>query len=464
MIGKFVSRILTAVFVILLANHLLPASFGIFNLAFAIAYITAVVIDFGFDEMAVREVSRAKFRTSEVLSTILTSRLLLCVLNFVILIVLYTLLVPYLETAMTLGILLLAGIMLAAEKLTGSFAAIFQAHERMDVQGITDLISKGVYLGFGFTGIRMGLDLKNILLLLLIAYLFHFFLSLGAYMLVIGDGLDKPGFRYLSSSIKTTMPFTVFVLLAVFYGHVIVLLLTLMEGDYATGVYSAGWKIVVFLGVIPYSFGRALYPVFSRKYDEGVEVLNRTYTRSMKYLLITGLPITIALYIITDDVLSLIYRAEFMATVPVFRTMVWMLPFLFMNGSLKIALWASDKTSEASLNLFLSSVTLVLTAVLLIPMYGVTGAAMALVLAEMIHFLLNYHRVSNFLEPLPIAHLWKPFCASVVMGAVLFSPIAEIGLLPLLTISFLVYGAVLYFIKGVDVRDLAILWSTLGKR
>ncbi len=463
MIAKLVSRVLTALFVILLANHLLPASFGIFNLAFAIAYITAVMVDFGFDEMAIREVSRAPKRTSEILSTILASRLLLCLLNFGILMILYHLLISYLDTDMTLGILLLVGVMLSIEKISGSFGAIFQAHERMDIQGITEMINRSIYLGIGFTAISMGLDLTNILRLLLLSYLLNLLISLVAYKLVIGERMIKPKYHSIPNSLKTTIPFTIFVLLAVFYGHVIVLLLTVMEGDYATGVYSAGWKIVVFLGVVPYSFGRALYPVFSRKYKEGVKVLNRTYKRSMKYMLISGLPITMALYIVTEDVLGLIYRAEFMDTVPVFRTMVWILPFLFMNGSLKIALWSSDKTSEASTNLFISSISLVIAAFLLIPNYGVIGAAMALVLAEMIHFLTNYHRVSKYLEPLPLAYLWKPFCASLAMGALLFVPIVDIGLLPILTVSFLVYVGVLYLIKGIDRKDIAILWSALDQ-
>ncbi|MFO8110794.1 MAG: flippase [Thermoplasmata archaeon] len=467
MIAKFASRVLSAVLVILLANHLLPVNFGIFNLAFAIAYITAVIIDFGFDEMTVREVSRAKQSTAEILSTVLLSRGLLLFLNFSLLVAVYLLLISYVNTEMTLGVLLIAGTMLAMEKMTASFSAVFQAHERMDLQGITELIWKGVYLTIGFTAISIGLGLESILLLLLISYALYFVVSLSAYSLVIGEGFQKPRVKNIPKSIKTTFPFTVFVLLAVFYGHIVILLLTLLEGDYATGVYSASWKIVVFLGVVPYAFGRGLYPVFSKMYEEGGNMLERAYDRSMKYMLIAGLPITIALYIIADDVLGLIYREEFTATTPVFRTIVWMLPFLFMNGSLKIVLWASNRTFKASFNLFISSVTLIAAGMLLIPVYGVTGAAGAVVIAEMVHFILNYHVVSSFLEPLPVSHLWKPFSASAVMGVVLLLPkifSTRVFLFYLLISSLLAYAAVLYTVGGVTKKDIYTLTDIFFKR
>ncbi|GEM_PF-4645681 len=462
MLAKFTSRILTAVFVILLANHLLPTSFGIYNLAFSIAYITAVVMDFGFDEMTIREVSRRPDSTGRILSTVLLGRGILLFVNFGILALIYALFVPWVDTEMTLTVLLLAGSMLVMEKITGSFSAVFQAHERMDIQGMIELVSKGIYLGIGFTAIYMGMDLKGILTLLLISYILHFAISLISYTFVLEYRFDKPTDIY--GSVKTTFPFTIFVLLAVFYGHIIILLLTILEGDYATGVYSASWKIVVFLGVVPYSFGRALYPVFSKMYEKGKSKLERTYSRSMKYLLISALPITILLYLITDMVLGLIYHEDFIATAPVFRTMVWILPFLFMNGSLKVVLWASDRTSKASVNLFISSATLVVVGAVMIPNYGVTGAAAAVVLAEMVHFVLNYHIVSDFLRPLPLSYLWKPFLASLIMASVIILP-GMPALLPYtLTLSVLAYFVILYMVGGLDKQDLTIVREIFWER
>lgn len=464
MMAKLLSRVMSAVMVILLANHLLPASFGIYVLAMAMAYLASVSMDFGFDEMAVREVSRRPEQTAGMISTILFSRLLLSILNFSALALAYLLFVPWMETTLSLAVLFIAGVMLSMERLIGTFESIFQAHQRMDVQGMTELLGRGTYLVMGYWGILMGYDLERILLLMLVSYAVHFGISLVAYILTIGAGFVKPDLSRIPPILKKTLPFTYFVLLAVFYGHIIVILLTLMEGDHATGVYSAGWKIIVFMGVVPYSFGRALYPVFSRMYQRGAEELGRAYDRSMKYMLMAGMPVTVLLYLMSEDMLSLIYRAEFADTVPIFRTLVWMVPFLFMNGSLKIVLWSSDRTKEASLNLLISVIALVFFSLLFIPIYGVAGAATAVVGAEMVHFLLNYHRVSGFLDPLPLAHLWKPFVATLAMGAVFALLVSrELGMIPLLGTALLTYPVALYLLKGLDRRDLE-MFTEMVKR
>ncbi len=325
--AKLASRVLTALFIILLANHLLPKSFGIYNFAMALSYVATVVADFGFDELTIREVSRDESKGPEMLGDVLVLRVFLGLLTISFLLILHFLVFKESRTDLSLSILLVVASMILIEKISGSFIAQFQALQKMELQAITTIISKSVYLLLGIAAIFMGLDLLNILLLLLVSYLFNLVISFLIYFKTLKSTICRPQFSRWIPMIKQASPFTFFIFTSMIYGHVIILFLSTLEGDFATGVYSASWKIIVFFGVIPYSFGRALYPVFSQYYHSSRKVMQKTYHHSLRYLLLFSLPLTLGLYIMGGDILKLIYRTEFSSTVPVFKTIVWILPF-----------------------------------------------------------------------------------------------------------------------------------------
>ncbi len=453
-VAKFSSRIMSAVFIILLANHLLPVNFGIFNLALAVAYIAAVVVDFGFDEMTIRSISRRPEVTSKLVSNVLMSRVILSFLYLAILAVIYRFILSTIETGITITVLLLAGGLLIIEKIYGSFNAIFQGHERMDLQGKIDFFGHLLYLFAGISALFLGLDLEGIILFLLFANIIRLIISAVVYTVSLKGTFQKP--NTIVQTTKGTVHFTSFAFLAVFYGHIIILLLSLIVGDFGIGVYSASWKVVIFLGVVPYSFGRALYPVFSRMYQTAKQALRYTYRISMRYMLALSLPITVGLYVSGHEILGFIYIEEYSATLPVFRILIWVIPFLFMNGSLKMVLWSTDQTKLTVRNLLFSSIFLILSALYLIPRWGVQGAAAAVVFAEMLHFIINYHQVSLTISPVPLSYLWKPFGASMVMAAALFIPLSITITIP---ISILLYFVLLYLLKAIEPKDFELLRS-----
>ncbi len=186
--------------------------------------------------------------------------------------------------------------------------------------------------------------------------------------------------------------------------------------------------------------------------------METAYRYSLRYLLILSIPLTIGLYIIGEDILGLLYRGEYSETVEVFKIMIWTIPFLFMNGSLKMVLWGSDKTKISSKNLMFASAALIIGGILLIPRYGVVGAAAAIVIAEMIHFFANYHSVTSFMPPLGLSVLWKPYLACGVLAAVLYAPLGIAGL----PLAVVLYFVVLYVLKGITRDDLSVMKGALG--
>ena len=460
-IAMAISRVLNAIFIILLANHLLPGDFGIYNFAMAIAYVASVVTDWGFDELTIREISRKPHEGPSYLGSMLITRMMLGLATFGALAAIFYLAFRGVDDGISLNILLMTGAIIILEKMAGSFIAIFQAHERMDLNALASVSGRSFFLSLGLLGIFLGYELINILYLLFLSSILNFIVSHTIYRSRLGGTVKTPSYGDIRSLIKKALPFTIFILVSVIYGHVIVLILSILQGTFETGIYSASWKIIVFFGAVPYSFGRALYPVFSKFSTSDDNVMENAYINSLRYLLMISLPLTIGLFIIAEDVLSLIYHVEYRQTIHVFRVMIWTIPFLFMNGSLKMVLWGSNKTMTTSRNLGLASIFLIIFGVFFIMGYGVVGAAAAVVLAEMIHFFVNYHSVNSFMKPADLHILWKPYVACGTMALLLYIP-TGLSVILSVPIAISTYFVVLYLIQGITKKDIDVLKGTFG--
>ncbi len=136
-----------------------------------------------------------------------------------------------------------------------------------------------------------------------------------------------------------------------------------------------------------------------------------------------------------------------------------------MNGSLKMALWGSDRTKESTKNLAFASAVLIITGILAISRYGVVGAAASIVIAELVYFLANYRIVTSYLDPIPPSDLWKPYFCSIIMALFLYSNNffgVEISSLLLLPPAVILYFVVLYLLKGIQKHDIEIMKGLIG--
>ncbi len=468
LIANTTSRLFTAVFIILLANHLMPASFGIYNFAFALSYIASVIPEWGFDALLVREVSKERGKGPTMLSNVFFMRSLLALFSLSVLVLLYFTFIQYWDVDLTLKVLLTVAAMLFLERLSDSFFAYFRANDRMDIQSMVTVVWKIFYLSLGFLAISLGFALFSILVFLLISAIIRLFFSIIVYLNMERTGFEKPNILRWKILLKNASPFAIITFLGMVYGHLIVVFLIFLGGEYTTGVYSASWKIIVFLGLVPHSFGSALYPLFSRQYASEKRALKHTYKHSIRYLFIISLPISIGLFFTGDRFFDLIFIAEYSPAFGLLRILVWMLPFLFMNGSLKMVLWAGEKARSASKNLAIATSVLAIGGLILIPLFGAEGAAAIVVIAEAIHFSANYNHIRSYFGSVEKEVLYKPISAGLVMSALLaaqrfYLADGKIITFTVSAFSALVYFLILYSFGMISRKDIELVKKLFGE-
>lgn len=391
-----ISRIFTAIFIILLANYLLPSDFGIYNFAFSTAFILSVIPEFGLDALTVKKISKDPTKTHELISDVLTLRTILSFLMIILLWVISKIVLNTFNIDVRFNILLLAFLALFFEKLSGAFFAVFRAKGKMSYQSYIIIFWKIIYLIFGITGILLGYGLFRLILLILGTSIFQFCLSFSFYYVKLDHNLSFPDLNRWKPLVYSAYPFAAFSLINMFYGHITIILISIIKSSTSTGLFSAGWKLIIFLGVIPHSFGRALFPFFTKLHSSKPNSIKKACIRSTRNLLQVAVPITVILYLITPEVINLLFTG-YTQTADVFRILVWMIPFLFMNGSMRMVLWSTDRTIETSKNLLYSSLFLFISGIILINEFGIIGAALAVVFSEFLYFITNYLKIKVYL-------------------------------------------------------------------
>ena len=457
-----ISRIFTAVFIILLANYLLPSDFGIYNFAFSTAFIISVIPEFGFDALTVKKISRDPTKIPEMISDVLTLRTILSFITIIFLWGISEIFLTTLNIDIRFSIILLAFLALFFEKLSGAFFAVFRAKGKMSYQSYIIVLWKIIYLIFGISGILLGYGLFKIIMLILGASIFQFFLSFSFYSVKLDHNLYFPDISRWKSIIFSAYPFALFSLLNMIYGHITIVLISVFEGSTPTGLFSAGWKLIVFLGVIPHSFGRALFPFFTNLYSSNPDSMKKACIRSTRNLLQVAVPITVVLYLITSEVVNLLFTG-YEPTINVFRLLVWMIPFLFMNGSLRMVLWSTDQTIETSKNLLYSSLFLIISGIILINEFGIIGAAGAVVSAEILYFTTNYLKIK-----VSLGNIWSRdliITAMIAFISMIFMLFNEsLDFIPkylFIPIYVIIYIAALYYLNAIKKEDIEALKSII---
>jgi O-antigen/teichoic acid export membrane protein len=144
------------------------------------------------------------------------------------------------------------------------------------------------------------------------------------------------------------------------------------------GYYQSASQISVVFAVIISGFNRILMPFFSSLYhDRKMEQLEGLYRVGTKWTIYIGLPLLLVLFLMPGDVLALIYGSAYSAGAAAFVVLLAGQMVNLMTGSIgPLLLAGGHQRAVALLSVFVVGVN-ALTCLLLIPRWGIVGAAAA---------------------------------------------------------------------------------------
>ncbi len=247
------------------------------------------------------------------------------------------------------------------------------------------------------------------------------------------------------------------------------LLVAYLLGDAAAGVYGAAADLVRQIILFPaMSVASAIVPLAIRSLaEDGVEAADAHLTRSGELLLAVVMPAVVGLAIVAPHFAALILGPEFRDTA---ATLIPILVFawLFQSISQQFVQVSFHLAKKPSLMVAHGTAILVVNVIamaLLVPRFGLVGAAWSLVIAEAAGVVAGY-LLSRKAHPLPLA--WRPVIRVVAAVALMAVPTALLDrALPdggLLTFAVTVATGILAYGLAAFALDLAGIRTALTER
>jgi O-antigen/teichoic acid export membrane protein len=461
--SEVLNKVLSLFLYIAIANYLKAAGYGKFSFIMTLIGFFQVVANFGLDKLTIREVSKAKEKTHEYLTSILRLKLFLAFITYAILAIFINLTGKPQDVIH--GIYLI-GLTIFFINISNTYMAIFNAHERLEINALLLILVKIFILGFTFLGIYLNLSLL---------YILSFFVTGEAIRALAFCFLYKKHFKaskVLKSSLlskKTILvaaPFAAIGLASLIYNHIDIVMLSLMKGDAPVGWYSAAYNLILGLMFIPRCYTLSIFPVFSRYARDSNEMLNFAWRKSIKFLLIISLPLSISIFILASRFINLFYReASYANSALALQVLILAIPWIFINAVNMYLLYAANRQKEATLVVLVSTAINIALNFILIPKYSYLGAAWTTVVVEIINVCLFFWLVSRLLKfnYKDGKSVIKSLAGSIILGILIYN-ISSLALPVIISISTVLYIVMVFLMRYFDVEELSILKEIIRKK
>jgi O-antigen/teichoic acid export membrane protein len=449
-ISNIITSILGFFLLIYIARYLGEVGFGKYSFALAFTGLFAIIASFGMNNYIIRELARNKEQTNEYLTNVSVIKLLLSFITFGF-IVLTINLMDYPQD--TTNAVYLFGIYMILTSFALSFRSIFQAFERMEYDAIVMVIVQIILFLLVLFVLFSGYGLIE----LAYAYIFVGIVAVTISFSIVLIKIAKPkpaiDFSLWKPLIIGSIPFGLNALFGVLFFQIDTVMLSVLKGDAAVGIYNAAYFPLLALGIIPGVFISALYPVMSRYFVSSKDSLESFTSLSSKYMAILGFPVAIGCFVLADRFIALFYAGQFSASIIAFQILAFFIPLRFVSSITGTLLTSINRQSIRTVSVGLSALFNIVLNAALIPYISYIGASIATVLSEVLLYFVFIYFINKHYKKLELhKHFIKPLVASLVMGGFLFY-FKDINLFLLVLLAAFVYFVMLVLLRTFTQED-----------
>jgi O-antigen/teichoic acid export membrane protein len=423
-----------------LTRYLGPGDYGRYTLALMYMQLFGVLADVGLFTTVVREISKDRSRTDELVGNALTLRLVLAVVVIAVASGV-SLLLPY-EHDVRVAILLAGGPLLFG-MLSTAYVAILQSRLQMSRAVIGDVLGRAVSLG----------------LVLIVAWL-----DLGFYavMLAAGGGalatlivtwlvtrrLAAIRFRAEPSVwrplLAAALPLGLALAINTLYFRADTLIISFYEPYTQVGLYTLAYRILELALVVGSVFLNTTFPLLSEAVEHDEPRALRTIQLSTDLFVILGLPLIAGGLVLAPQIVEFASGEDFAGAAEPLRILLAAGALAWINGVFGLALIAKNRqTSALWLNVTALAFNVGLN-FLLIPPFGIVVAAIVTVASEVLILAGSYVLMRRHFAFFPVPRtLPAALVAAAAMGGLLWVA-RDLPLPVLVPLGVVVYGALVW--------------------
>jgi O-antigen/teichoic acid export membrane protein len=397
MFAQVIRRVVRFIFLFLAARKLGPASFGIYALLLAMLETLSLMTGEGLADYVARELSKAPGLAKELYKRVTLLRCLLALLLAPIAIILLGFLKypnEILRDAAWLFLILIARGPLASSQ------GLFRAAHRMSLMIWIEVIQGCALLGLGYYFLAGIANLHSVISAEVGA---AFTGALVALVLAAQFWRNSPPLHVPWRTVwNATATFNIFPLISNIYDRVDIIILSVITGNAAAGLYALPYRALATLQIIPFGLMAAILPVLASRAPSASD--KQVCLRMATVLCVLAMFPVLILTLLAKPLVLLVLGNSYAASVPILRLLVWAAIPMFLNYGLNTFLLARDQERAFLWTSSICAVANIVLNLLLIPRYSYYAAAAVTIVTECLLLAQNLtiiRRIFNFVA-LPV--------------------------------------------------------------
>ncbi len=424
--GRLLGLGINAFTFLYIARTLGPERFGIYTLALVFVTFFATVIDNGVNITVSRMLAQRPQDAAAVLGNALALKT--CAGLVLMAVAVAVAQGPWVDDRIRSVVPIASGLILVTS--LSVVNAFFQA--RVDMRWVVagDLLTRLSFFALALTVLTNGGDVRTLVAAQVVAAVLGALLPLGKALTLVAPGLHMDWVVW-RAIVRPAVALSLSLALGMLTARFDVVALAWSVPDRELGLYSAAFRLIDLLLLIPGLMLQVVFPAFVRGDTARIQLASR-YRRVAGVLLVIGLPLAALLSVAAGPATAFTAGEAYRDSAPILAALAWGMLAVFMASVMLyvlVALGLYRRLLGWSLCGTLVSVALSLA---LVPRYGTTGAAIATVTAHTVVLLglareLGRQHISPWPDLIPEAASVALTVATVTVLLLPHAPIALVA-------------------------------------
>ncbi|MDY6993320.1 MAG: flippase [Pseudomonadota bacterium] len=372
LIANLSNKISKSLLLILISHTLGVSSMGQLSLALTYLGFGILLSNWGFGNMLIRQIARDRNSTNKYLSHFAITRIALVVITLLALNIVIQFFNYSPETVLVIQII---SINLFATTLVNLFYSILIANESLMelsivyiVTSILRLLICGIAIIHNGTIIQVAIIYTTIEFSVLLISTFIIRRHLINFKITFN-------LSFALSQIVKAFPFLWIGALMMLDTRAETVIISYFFSEATVGYYSAVSTVLGGITIFSEAIRNTIIPIASRYQLEDECKLTEVIHLLSKYLLIITIPLTIAIFFLSDEIITFFFSASYSSSITMLKITIWSSISYSLTIILSGLLIAKDMEKKVAFSLFVSGALTIILDIILAPMIGVIGIA-----------------------------------------------------------------------------------------
>ena len=459
-VGQIGSRLIRAAIIIYAARILGAAEFGVFSYILGLAGFFTIFADLGVSPLMTREIANHPNKRAIYFVNAFWIKNILLTITAVLIIFVAP---KFSNIEAAIALLPFVALLVLFDNFRDFTFSYFRGIEKMEREAFLTVIMNTAIAVSGF----IVLNFYQTAGALLFSYIFSVaILSIVSFYFI--KDFIKGVFKNFNKEILKQFfhdcwPLAFSGLFSIFMLNIDIVMLGWWRSAEEIGYYSASQRVVQIFYTLPAILASAVFPTIARFIKQSETDKARTLNeKSMTILYFIAIPLVIGGIILGKPIIKFLFGETYLPASASFQILIFALFINFPGAILSNLLMAYNQQRRLINYMIAGSISNVILNVLLIPSFGIAGAAIATLISQFMYFAPIWLKMKKLGDFKTLRHLKKIIISVIIMGIFSYTlNQIELNVIVNIIISAGIYFGILYLLKEEIINEIKVLFGKI---